>query len=62
MDSDKFDAMGIIGIVNIAGFNFLVTITDRIFAGAISPNNNIYEVAGIRLDTFSQEYSSERYP
>lgn len=62
MDTDKFDALGIIGIINIAGFNFLVTITDRTFAGAINSNDNIYEVSGIRFDTFSQEYSSERYP
>ena len=44
MTKRSFDCYGILGIVNIQGHNFLVTIASRAFVAKLSGGVNIYEV------------------
>ena len=48
----EFDCYGILGIVNIQGHNFLVTVAGRGFAAKLSQGVNIYEVQSINLNAF----------
>ena len=60
----SFDCYGILGIVNIAGFNFLVTVASRGTAPAatLAEGVNVYEVLGVRMTEFARNLDLEANP
>lgn len=49
----SFKCYGILGIVNIQGHNFLVTISSRNLVAKIASGVNIYEVQSIYMHAFN---------
>lgn len=49
----RYGIFGILGIVNIRKENFVIVVTEREFAGAIKDDNEIFEVTGVRLESFN---------
>ena len=59
-----FDCYGILGIVNIQGFNFLATVTNRGTepAASLTEGVNIFEVEQVSLTGFSKNMNLESNP
>ena len=59
-----FDCYGILGIVNLVGFNFLVTVDSRgqSPAAVLYNDRNVYEVQQIKLTPFHRDMNLEANP
>jgi len=47
--SQGFKIYGIVGIVNIEGFNFLAVIAEKVTAGKLKQGVSIYEIGATKL-------------
>ena len=50
---NAYRTFGILGVINICGFNYLAVVSERNLAARLSDGSNVYEVAGVQFLPFS---------